>query len=149
MFKRILIVCVGNICRSPVAECLLRHHLVERDVTVESAGLGALVGKPMDTTALQLLHEHGVDGSSHRARQLTKDMLRKADLVMAMERGHMASLTRMAPEMSGKAVLLDRWLQGRDVPDPYKQHREAFEHVHARIEAAIQSWLPYLRPPVG
>lgn len=145
MFKRILTVCVGNICRSPTAEYLLRHHLATRGITVKSAGLGAVIGKPMDATALQLLREHGVDGGAHRARQLTTDMLREADLVLAMERGHLASMMRMAPELSGKALLLDRWLHGRDVPDPYRQHREAFEHVYEMIEDGVRGWIPYLQ----
>jgi protein-tyrosine phosphatase len=88
--------------------------------------------------------EHGVDGSAHRARQLTTSMLRDAGLVVTMERGHVATLARMAPEMSGKVVLLDRWLLRRDIPDPHRQHREAYEHVYAMIEAGVREWLPYL-----
>ena len=72
-------------------------------------------------------------------------MLRDADLVLAMEREHVASLMRMAPEASGKVMLLDRWGQGSDIPDPYRQSREAFEHVYQLIDRAVQSWLPYLR----
>ena len=145
VFKRILIVCVGNICRSPTAEYLFRHHLSAAGASIESAGLGALVGKPMDPLALQILSEHGVDGSAHRARQITAAMLRDADLVMAMEREHVARLMRLAPEASGKVMLLDRWGQAGDIPDPYRQSREAFDHVYQLIDGAVQSWLPYLR----
>jgi len=145
VFKRILVVCVGNICRSPTAEYLLRHRLSSAGASIESAGLGALVGKPMDATAMQLLSEHGVDASAHQARQLTPTMLREADLVLAMERDHVARMMRMAPEASGKVMLLDRWVQGEDVADPYRQSREAFEHVYEMIERAVSAWLPYLR----
>jgi protein-tyrosine phosphatase len=145
VFKRILIICVGNICRSPTAEYLFRHHLSAAGASIESAGLGALVGKPMDATALQILSDHGVDGAEHRARQISASMLRDADLVLAMEREHVASLMRMAPEASGKVMLLDRWGAGADIPDPYRQSREAFDHVYQRIDGAVQSWLPYLR----
>lgn len=144
MFRRILIVCVGNICRSPTAEYLLRHRLSANGASVESAGLGALVGKPMDATALQLLSEHGIDGSAHQARQITSAMLRDADLVLAMEREHVAGMMRMAPEASGKVMLLDRWGRGGDIPDPYRQSREAFEHVYDLIERGVQHWIPYL-----
>ena len=144
VFKRILVVCVGNVCRSPTAEYLLRHHLSAGGASIESAGLGALVDKPMDATALQVLGEHGVDGSAHRARQLTSGMLRDADLVLAMEREHVNRMSRMAPEASGKIMLLDRWVQGRDVADPYRQSREAFEHVYDVIAEAVGTWLPYL-----
>lgn len=147
MFKRILVVCVGNICRSPTAEYLFRHHLSSAGISIESAGLGALIGKPMDATAMQLLSEHGVDAGAHEARQLTLAMLREADLVLAMERDHVASMMRMAPEASGKVMLLDRWVRGGDVADPYRKSREAFEQVYEMIERAVSAWLPYLGTP--
>jgi protein-tyrosine phosphatase len=106
--------------------------------------LNALVGRPMDDTSRQLLLEHGIDGEAHRARQLTPSMLRDSDLVFVMERGHMHAVNQLVPEVSGKVFLLDKWLQGRDIPDPYRQQRPAFEHVYELIEPAVQSWLRYL-----
>lgn len=145
MFKRVLIVCVGNICRSPTAEYLLRDRLgASSDVQVSSAGLGALVDRPIDGIALELLQENGIDGGGHRARQLTPELLRSADLVLAMEKAHTAAIGRMAPEASGKVFLLDKWVDGRDIPDPYRQQRPAFEHVYELIELAASSWTRYL-----
>lgn len=144
VFKRILTVCVGNICRSPTAEYLLRQHLLHRDIRVRSAGLGALAGRPMEAMALQLLAEHGIDGRRHTARQLTPAMLREADLVLGMERAHVDAMTRLAPEASGKIFVFDKWLLGRDIPDPYRQERIAFEHVYGMITQATESWLHYL-----
>lgn len=144
MFKRILTVCIGNICRSPTAEYLFRQQLADRDIQLASAGLGALVDNPMDATAMQVLAEHGMDGAAHRARQLTPDLLRETDLVLAMEKKHVAAISRLAPEASGKVFLLDKWLQGRDIPDPYRQQRVAFEHVYGMIEQGVHSWLRFL-----
>jgi protein-tyrosine phosphatase len=144
VFHRILIVCIGNICRSPTAEFLFRRALARRDIEWGSAGLGALVDKPMDPLALELLAQHGMDGSAHRGRQLTPALLRHADLVLAMEKGHVASMKRLAPEASGKIMLLDKWGGGADIPDPYRQQRVAFEHVYQRIDRGVASWLPYL-----
>lgn len=144
MFKRILTVCVGNICRSPTAEYLLRQQLKAHNVHLGSAGLGALTGHGMDESALQLLAEHGIDGAAHFARQLTPAMLREADLVLGMETSHVHAMIRLAPEASGKIFLLDKWLLGRDIPDPYRQQRPAFEHVYGMIEQGIHSWLRYL-----
>lgn len=144
MFKRILTVCIGNICRSPTAEYLLRQQLKARNVQLASAGLGALAGHGMDESALQLLAEHGIDGAAHRARQLTPAMLREVDLVLGMETSHVHAMTRLAPEASGKIFLLDKWLLGRDIPDPYRQQRPAFEHVYELIEQGVHSWLRYL-----
>lgn len=146
MFQKVLVVCIGNICRSPTAEFLFRQRLGEESkVQVSSAGLGAVVGHGIERTALELLHEHGIDGGRHKARQLDRSLLRSADLVLAMEREHVASMTRMAPEASGKVFLLDRWLEGRDIPDPYRQARPAFEHVYTLIDSSVNSWMKYLQ----
>ena len=144
MFKHILVICIGNICRSPTAEFLFRQQLAHRNVHVCSAGLGALVGRPMDGHAIQILKEHGVDAATHRARQIDSVMLRKSDLILVMERKHMAAAARLAPESSGKLFLLGKWLDAVDVPDPYRQPRNVFEHVYTLIEHSVGSWLPYL-----
>ncbi len=115
-----------------------------RDIKFCSAGLDALAGSPMDATALQLLAEDGMDGTMHRARQLTPCMLREADLVLGMERNHIVAMIQLAPEARGKVFLLDKWLHGDDVPDPYRQQRAAFEHVHEIITRGVCSWEPYL-----
>ena len=144
VFKRILTVCIGNICRSPTAEYLFRQQLSHRDIEVGSAGISAMRDYPMDDTALQVLGEQGVDGAAHRARQVTPEMLREYDLVLGMEKSHLATLARLAPEASGKMFLLDKWGEARDIPDPYRQQRPAFEHVYALIDQGVRSWLPYL-----
>lgn len=144
MFKRILIVCIGNICRSPTAEYLFRQRLASRDIQVGSAGLGALVDSPMDATALQLMAGHGIDGTGHRARALTTTLLHEADLILAMEARHVGSLGRFAPEVTGKVLLLDKWVQGRDIPDPYRKERATFEQVYGMIADGVDSWLRYL-----
>ena len=74
MFERVLVVCDGNICRSPMAEAIINQDCKGKGLTVASAGVGALVGKPVDATALQLLHENGYDHPAHEARQLTREM---------------------------------------------------------------------------
>lgn len=143
VFKKILIVCVGNICRSPTAEYMLRQHL-GTSAEVTSAGLSGLDGHPVDPDALTLLTEHGIDGTPHVARKLTVKMLHEADLVLGMEQWHVDAMARQAPEARGKLYLLDHWTGKRDVPDPYRQGREAFEHVYTRIDDGLRGWLRYL-----
>lgn len=145
MFKRILVVCIGNICRSPTAECLLRERLGNGDVDVSSAGLSALVGEPMEPTAMELLREHGVDGSSHRGRQVTGELLRQSDLILTMEKSHSTTIMRNAPEVSGKVFLLGKWQSDTDIPDPYRQPRHAFVHAYKLIDRGVSDWLPYLK----
>ena len=144
MFKRILFVCVGNICRSPTAEYLLRTRLLSGDCEVISAGLSALVGTPMEPTAAQVLLEHGVDGSRHRGRQVTAELLRTSDLILMMEKSQAAAIGRRAPEVSGKVFLLGKWMADTEIPDPYGQPRYAFDHAYQLIDKGVSSWLPYL-----
>lgn len=145
MFNNILVVCVGNICRSPMAEYLLRHKLSHKpDMTIESAGIGALVGKPADPTAVELLAEQGIDASAHRARQVTAGMLARADLILAMESKHLKHLYELAPQIRGRAFLLGKWQDDQPVPDPHRQQRPAFEHAYKLIDQATDSWLKYL-----
>ncbi|WP_305805387.1 low molecular weight protein-tyrosine-phosphatase [Stenotrophomonas sp. YIM B06876] len=145
MFKSILFVCVGNICRSPTAEVVMRHHLARDGVQMGSAGLQALAGKPIDPMAQQILQEHQLDGSMHRGRQLTAALLRETDLVLVMERRHVASITNEFPQASGKTFLLGKWCGDREIPDPYRQQRPAFEHVYALIDECTQAWTRYIR----
>jgi protein-tyrosine phosphatase len=93
---------------------------------------------------MELLQEHGIDATSHRARQLDAQMLRDADLVLGMERRHLAAAARLAPEASGKLFLLGKWLEFDGVPDTYRQPRQAFEDVYGLIERGVGSWLRYL-----
>lgn len=144
VFQRILVVCVGNICRSPTAEILFRHHLP--NIQVSSAGLNALVGHTMDATAQALLEEHHMDGSRHVARQLDDDMIRDAELILGMERAHIDTIVRRTPHAMGRALLLGQWIGQREITDPYQQQRPAFEHVYQLIDSAVLAWAPYLRP---
>jgi protein-tyrosine phosphatase len=138
MFERILVVCVGNICRSPMAAALLERRLSERAPapTVTSAGIAALVGRPADPIAIALLAERGLDLSAHRARQLTEELVMDADLVVAMTRGQVRSIEAMAPRARGRVHRLGRW-GDFDVPDPYRRPRPVFEAALACIDRGI------------
>ncbi|HCA7078500.1 TPA: low molecular weight protein-tyrosine-phosphatase Wzb [Citrobacter sedlakii] len=138
MFNKILVVCVGNICRSPTAERLLKRY--HPALTVESAGLGALVGKGADASALSVAAEHGLSLEGHCARQITGRLCRDYDLILAMEKRHIASLHELAPEMRGKVMLFGHWDDERDIPDPYRKSREAFEAVYALLERSARQW---------
>jgi len=145
VFKKVLFVCIGNICRSPTAEVLMRHQVQGRaGVEVSSAGLQALVGHPIDPTAGELLREAGLDPDAHRARQASGSILAAADLVLVMEQGHQAKIARDYPQVSGKTFLLGKWSK-REIPDPYRQQRLAFEHVYGLIEEGVAGWLPHIK----
>lgn len=141
MFQRILVVCIGNICRSPVAQAMLADALPDR--RVESAGLGALVGHGVEPTARALGEAEGLDLAGHQSRQLTAEMLGAADLILVMSEGQRRAVGELAPEAMGKTMRLGRWLdhgRGQDIPDPYRKSPEAFEHVHKLLKDATGAW---------
>lgn len=144
MFNDILVLCTGNICRSPVAEAMLKTHLPGKHV--ESAGLGALVDHSADPLAAELAERVGLNLRDHRARQVCTEHLRRADLILVMSEDQRAQVRSQDPAAAGKTMLICHWLPGKpDVPDPYRKSREAFEHVHEMMANAVESWLPKLK----
>jgi protein-tyrosine phosphatase len=138
MFERILVVCVGNICRSPMAEVVLARELAAAGLrsTVQSAGISALVDRPADPIAVELMAARGLDLSAHRARQLTPELLRGTELVLVMEAGHQRAVESLSPTARGKVLRLGKW-GNFDVPDPYRRPREEFERALALIDRGV------------
>ena len=145
MIRHLLVVCVGNICRSPMAEGLLAVALRgQEDITVESAGLGALVGYPASDFAVELMGERGIDITSHRARQLDPDMVSAADLILVMELGHKKAIDEMDRAARGKVHRLGEW-QDREISDPYRQSKAVFAEVLKNIEDGVADWVERLK----
>lgn len=143
MFNKILVVCVGNICRSPVGEILLRERLPE-NYTVRSAGLGALVGKPIDKSSEAWLKAQGSTGEQHLAQQLSSELVQWADLILVMEKRHVEELSSRYPAVRGKTHLLGKWLGEAEIPDPYRQSQEAFEFALGKVDDGVDAWLKKL-----
>ncbi|GAM69529.1 low molecular weight protein-tyrosine-phosphatase wzb [Vibrio ishigakensis] len=137
MFNKILVVCIGNICRSPIGEEILKQAFPSKQVT--SAGLGALVDKGADDNSVQVSAAHDYDLSSHKARQITSEMIADTDLILVMEKGHIDAITKLAPAARGKTMLYGHWLN-KEIPDPYKKSYEAFEHVYELIDKSAKEW---------
>lgn len=154
---RVCVVCLGNICRSPMAAAVL-DHLIERagmadTVTVTSAGTGDWhVGEPADPRTVAALHERGLDGTEHRARQFTADEFERYDLILAMDRDNYMTLRRLAPADADLSRLRmfrsfdpDADDSQLDVPDPYYGGRDGFAHVLAQVERAASGFVQTLR----
>jgi protein-tyrosine phosphatase len=139
MFNSILVVCVGNICRSPMAEALLRKAIESRGIAVSSAGIGALVGHAADETAQALMLERGIDISCHRARQLDGQLVREADLILVMEQWQQKEIDTHYPTARGKVHCLGKW-SDFEIPDPYRRPRQAFEAALESIDQGINDW---------
>lgn len=138
MLDSILVICTGNICRSPIGERLLRRAL--QDKKVDSAGVGALINHDADSSAILVAEKHGLSLDGHKGKQFTPELGRQYDLLLVMEQAHLEQVTRIAPEVRGKTMLFGHWLDGKEIPDPYRKSDEAFESVYQLIEQASQLW---------
>jgi protein-tyrosine phosphatase len=146
---RICLVCLGNICRSPMAEVILRGELDQAGlggrVTVESAGTGDWhVGGPMDPRTRSELARRGYDGSAHVARQISADWLGAYDLFVVMDRKNLANLRKLARNGSadGRIRLMRSFdpaaPDGAEVPDPYHGGAEEFGETFDLVLAAAR-----------
>jgi len=142
MFDRILVVCIGNICRSPMAEQLLKTALPKK--IISSAGLGAMVNAPADDHAQALMTELEQDISEHRGRQINAELISGADLILVMTQKQEDLLTQQYPQARGRVYRLGHWIK-QDIADPYQKPRKEFELALQHIQAGIASWLPKLR----
>ncbi|WOJ98260.1 low molecular weight phosphotyrosine protein phosphatase [Congregibacter brevis] len=132
----VLMVCTANVCRSPAAEALLRHHLQKlgagRSIAVRSAGtdVGA-PGRRPDPRVLDILKEMGVNSRGMRAQALGDKLVMSSDLILVMESVHQQTLLDRFPEAESRTSLLDS--SGLDIPDPYFGNkagvRSMVEHV--------------------
>ncbi|MFY0195278.1 protein tyrosine phosphatase [Raoultella planticola] len=138
MFDSILVVCTGNICRSPIGERLLRKAFPNKKI--DSAGVGALVNHAADASAIRAAEKHGLSLEGHKGKQFTPALGGKYDLVLVMERSHLEQVSRIAPEVRGKTMLFGHWLDGKEIPDPYRKSEEAFDSVYQLIDLASQRW---------
>lgn len=145
----ILFVCLGNICRSPMAEGVFRSLALarglDRTMTIDSAGTGSWhVGDPPDSRAIAKAAEHGVDISGQRARQLAATDFERFDLFLAMDRSNLETLKARAPNPLRARV--NRFMEfaldeSIDVPDPYYGGSDGFETVYRMLESGCSSIL--------
>lgn len=133
-----LVVCEGNICRSPMAQAVLAAALP--GAQMQSAGLGALIGMPADDMAVRLMRERGIDITAHRAQQISRPLCIQADLVFVMEAAQRSRLEEMYPQVRGRVFRLGEEAK-LDIPDPYRQPEPAFRSALALIDEGVRGWL--------
>jgi protein-tyrosine phosphatase len=153
---RICFVCMGNICRSPIAEVVMRAKLdaagLDDRVVVDSAGTGDWhAGGPADSRTIETLRDHGYADGGHVARQFQADWFDEIDLVVAMDGKNLQSLRWLAPDGEADKIVrlrsFDPASRGGDldVPDPYYGGSDHFEEVLAMVEAACDGLLDHVR----
>ncbi|WP_366942976.1 low molecular weight protein-tyrosine-phosphatase [uncultured Cocleimonas sp.] len=137
MFNNVMMVCIGNICRSPMAEAILQHNIPE--LKVYSSGLGALSGKPADPSTMKILSEINID-FDHVAQQINSVLVKNADIILTMEDKHVQSIISQFPESRGKVHLIGKWQNNEQIPDPYKKDFEAFQESYRLINKGLEAW---------
>ncbi|MFF1378731.1 low molecular weight protein-tyrosine-phosphatase [Streptomyces sp. NPDC058308] len=143
--RRILTVCLGNYCRSPVAACILTHH-GGAGLEIRSAGIrDKWAGQPAHPLMIEAAAAHGYDLTGHRAAQVTTALLEWADLVLAMDLSNVAALCDLATPRTRSKVRL--YLPGKDVPDPWGRPRAAFDHCLTVLENGADRYVPRTAHP--
>ena len=144
--KRIVFICTGNVCRSPMAEELFRQKLNgDRTIEVESAGIGAVSGQAPSSYAVEVMRELGADISRQRSQPIHHEMVRRADYIFVMTYGHLDSLLLLYPSAGDKVFLLRDFDPGlspeeREVDDPIGQSKDTYRACRDQIQKSI----PYL-----
>ena len=149
---RVVFVCLGNICRSPIAERVAERAAADAGITgVEFSSAGTIsedYDDPMDRRAVAVLKEHGYRYADHRARRVTEVQIESADLVVAMEDVHLRSVLELAPDPS-KVCLLTEFdptaVPGSGVPDPWFGSDTGFYDTLTAIESAMPGLLDRIR----
>jgi protein-tyrosine phosphatase len=142
LFNSILVICTGNICRSPYADAKLRSMMLDRRIV--SAGVATntsqLEGYPAAPLAVKVAADMGLDISSHRAKQVTQQLVEEFDLILAMERNQLDKLCEMHPNARHKVFLLGHWIGLSTIEDPYQKNEAVFRQVFINIDRAAEAW---------
>jgi protein-tyrosine phosphatase len=150
LHKSILFVCLGNICRSPIAEGMFRHIASQRNLlahfTIDSAGLGSWhIGHPPDERAQTAMRQRGIDIGDLRGRRITPTDFEKFDLILAMDRANRDALLKFAPkEGRDKVRLLMDYAPNlcvHEIPDPFFGKNNGFDYVCELVDAACRGLL--------
>jgi len=144
--RTLVFVCTGNVCRSPMAEYMLRRELGEDGGwRVKSAGVAAVHGLPASPEAVQALAEDGIDLSPHRSRPLDGDLVDEAAVVVVMTAAHRDQLVRLFPDAAGKVFLLKAFGHAAgDLRDPMGLPVERYRDVRGEIAEALPELAAFL-----
>ena len=139
--KNILVVCIGNICRSPMAEYFLKQQYPH--LQIESAGIAGVVGHAADEKASLCMQRFEIDMSAHIAKNLNAELIKKADLVLVMSQNQQKHIEQTWPFAKGKTFRLGHW-QSKNIADPYQRDQTFFDDTCQLIQDCIADWKKYI-----
>lgn len=143
---RLLFVCTGNLCRSPMAAGFAKAYADARGIPVEvrSAGLAGFEGRPAEATAVRVMNEADIDITDHRSTGLPEELVKWADYILVMELGQASEVRRRYPEADARVMLLGNFGGTFEIPDPMGGWRWRFRRVRAQIKTSVEGFLDQL-----
>jgi len=147
---KVVLVCTGNTCRSPMAEALLRQMAASRglEIEVSSAGTHASPGLPASPEAVEVCRRAGIDLTGHRSRRLSAAVVEQADLILTMEHHHRVLAAGLYPDAAGRLHALAAYAGesgAAGVPDPLGGGREVYQGVYERLASLLDQVLSRIR----
>ena len=139
--QNILVVCIGNICRSPMAEYLLKQQYP--NLHIESAGISGLTGHAADPKAMLCMQRLGIDMQPHIAKKLNSELIKKADLILVMSQNQQKHIEQTWPFAKGKIFRLGHW-QSKNVADPYRHDQSVFDETCQLIQQYAADWKKHI-----
>jgi len=141
---KIMFVCTGNICRSAMADWLLKERLKEnkQDIQVYSCGIQAYTGESATNYSIQTLKKHGIDGKKHRATNVKDSCIKECDLILCATINHKMALIRMYPEKQDKIYTMKEYAfpeekEDLDIADPWGYDLQTYENCFIQIEKCV------------
>jgi protein-tyrosine phosphatase len=146
--KKILVVCTGNTCRSPLAEVIIADYqsrnALNDNFIVLSGGISAQNKEPASKHAIQAAYEFGLDLTGHASKKINQSLLDKSDLILCITNAHKFYLLHNFENLPGKCFTLAECTTSRDIPDPYGQDIDAYREIAAHMQNLMPSLLNFL-----
>ena len=141
--KSLLIVCIGNICRSPIAEELFKISLKDTNINILSSGIEAVVGAKAHEHSIEVMKENGYILDSHIARQINLELALSAELILVMSNHQKKELEKKYPAICGKVMRVGHW-NNKDISDPMGKDIEEFKKTYKLIKESVDLWVEKL-----